>query len=368
MKKSYKIFKLLGIDVELHYSWFLVFLLLAWGLSADFFPHYYPDLTSASYWTMGIISSLLLFVSVLMHEYSHSLVARKNKIMVNKITLFFFGGIAHLGGEDKLTPKKEFKIAIAGPLLSLALAAIFFIIYTYTTVVYVKAITFYLHRLNFILALFNMAPGYPLDGGRVLRSIAWGITKDIKKATRIASNGGKMVAGVLIFFGFLGMFAGRGTLWFVILGFFLYYIAGASYEQVIIQDALGKVKIKEVMVKEVRTVSPSLNLADLFQDYFLRYGTDGVMVAKDKTFLGIVTVDRMKKIPKKEWPKVKVKEIIIPASKIPAAKETDNALVVLSRMSKLSAGVMPVIKNKKLIGAVSVASLLRYVKLNLEVS
>jgi len=368
MKKSYKIFKLLGIDVALHYSWFLVFLLLAWGLSADFFPHYYPELTTGVYWTMGLLSSLLLFASVLAHEFSHALVARKNKIGVDKITLFFFGGIAHISGEENLTPKKEFKMAIAGPLLSFFLALVFFIINISVSFVYFEAISYYLYKLNFILAIFNMAPGYPLDGGRVLRSIAWGITKDIKKATRIASKGGKIIAGAMILFGFIGIFLGMGTLWFVILGFFLYYIAGASYDQMILKQVLSKVKIKDVMARDVRTVKPSITLADLFQDYFLKYGTEGILVAKNKKFLGAVTMNELKQVPKDKWSKTKVKEILIPGKKISTAKENDNAMKILNKMAKSRLGVMPVIKNKKLVGAISIGSLIRYVKLNQEVS
>ncbi|MBW2996035.1 site-2 protease family protein [Candidatus Woesearchaeota archaeon] len=364
MKKSIKLFKLLGIDVELHYSWFLVFLLLAWGLSADFFPYYFPDLTAAEYWGMGIASSVLLFASVLAHEYSHSLVARRNNIMVNKITLFFFGGIAHLAGEERLTAKKEFKMAIAGPLLSLALAGLFFAVYKLNGFLYLNAVSYYLYRLNFILAIFNMAPGFPLDGGRVLRAIAWGITKDLKKATKIASTGGKIVAGFLIGIGFLGMMFGLGTVWFVVLGFFLYFIAGASYEQLILKDALAKVKVKNVMVKDVKAVSPDITLANLFQNYFLRYGAEGVLVAKDKTFLGVATVASLKGIPKQEWPKKKVKDILIPAKNIQTAKETDDAFHVLERMGRAKVNVMPVIKNKKMIGVVSVRSLLRYAKLS----
>ncbi len=375
MKKSYKIFKLLGIDVNLHYSWFFVFLLLAWGLSADFFPHYYPNFTSGVYWTMGLISSLLLFGSVLAHEFSHALVARKNKINVDKITLFFFGGIAHLGGEEKLTPKKEFKMAIAGPLLSLFLGLVFFSINISSSFVYLEAITYYLYKLNFILAAFNMAPGYPLDGGRVLRAVAWGITKDIKKATRIASKGGRGVAILLIVIGFITSFGiielklfdvYLGGLWFIIIGFFLYYIAGASYEQMILKDILSNVKIKEVMVKDVRTVNPDISLSDLFQDYFLKYGTEGTLVAKKKKFLGAITINELKKIPKPEWSKKKVKEVLVPASKIDVAKENDNAMKILNKMAKSKIRVMPVIKNKKLAGAVSIGSLVRYVKLNEE--
>lgn len=360
MKQSIRIFRLFGINIDLHYSWFLVVFILAWGLSSDFFPANYPGLDKASYWSMGIIAAIMLFASVLIHEMSHSLTAKNNNIPVDRITLFFFGGIASIGGEDKMTPKKEFLMAIAGPLASLFLSGVFFLVHSYFEFIYIKAISLYLYKLNFMLAVFNLAPGYPLDGGRVLRSIVWGITKDIKYATKVASSAGRVIAGAMIIIGVLGMFIGAGTLWFIILGLFLYAIAGASYDQVVINSALKNVKVKEVMAKNVRAVSPDMNLAELFQDYFLRYGAEGVLVAKNKVFLGIATIESLKTIPKAQWPKKKVKEILIPASKIPSAKETDNALQLLTLMSKRGIGVMPVIKNKKLAGAISADALMRY--------
>jgi len=360
MKKSIKLFKLFGIDIEIHYSWFFVFLLLAWGLSSYFFPESYPSLTKMQYWTLGIVSSLFLFASVLIHELSHSLVAKKFNIGVSKITLFFFGGIANITGEEKLTPKKEFSMAIAGPLASLAIALGFWLVFSYSSLVYVKAISHYLYTINFVLALFNMAPGYPLDGGRVLRSVIWGITKDVNKATKIASTGGKIVAGALVVYGFFTL-----NMFMIGLGVFLYFIAGASYEQMTIRDALANVKVGEVMIREVKTVNPELSLADLFQNFFLKYGAEGAMVAKDKVFLGVITVNELKKIPKQRWPKTKVKDVLINADKIPAAKETDKALAVLSRMTRAGIDAMPVIKNKKLVGAVSTATLVRYAKLEI---
>ena len=181
----------------------------------------------------------------------------------------------------------------------------------------------------------------------------------MRKATRIASMGGKIVAGLLVVYGFLTL-----NLFMIALGIFLYFIAGASYDQMLITSSLTHLKIKEVMARKVRTVSLDLSIADLFQNFFLRYGAEGALVTKNKVFHGIITINEFEKIPKQEWSKVKVKDVLVPASKIPTAKESDSALKTLSKMSKQKINLMPVIKNKKLIGAVTIASLLRYAQLD----
>jgi Zn-dependent protease/predicted transcriptional regulator len=363
MNKSIRVFRVFGISIEIHYSWFFVFFFLAWGLSTYFFPEKYPELTAMQNWILGIFSSLMLFVSVLVHELSHSLVAKRNNIDVKSITLFFFGGVANISGEENLTPKKEFTMSIAGPISSLILAGIFFAAFKYSGLAYVKASANYLYIINLMLALFNLAPGYPLDGGRILRAAIWGFTNDIKKATRIASTGGKAVAIVLMAYGFFTM-----NFFMVLLGLFLYFMAETGYEQIILKDALQKVKVKEIMIKEVRAVSPELSLAEFFEGYLLKYGVEGALVAKDNVFLGIVTINAFKNIPKQKWPKIKVKDVLIRAEKIPAAKENDSALKILSVISEKGMPLIPVLKNKKLIGAVSAASLLKYAQLKSEVS
>ena len=194
MNNSMKIFRVFGIDIKLHFTWWFVFALIAWSLSSAFFPHYFPDQTQTMYWSMGITASLLLFVSVLLHELSHSLVARAKNIKVESITLFFFGGVAGITKED-MKPSSEFLMAIAGPLFSLVLAGIFFVIWKINGNVFWTAITYYLWQLNLILALFNLVPAFPLDGGRAFRAILRAYFKDLKKATRIAVIGGKLFAG-----------------------------------------------------------------------------------------------------------------------------------------------------------------------------
>jgi Zn-dependent protease len=361
--RSVRLGKILGIDIELHYTWFFIFALLAWALSAGFFPHYYPDLTKTEYWIIGIISSLLLFVSVLLHELTHSFIALRSRISVRKITLFFFGGVAQVS-EENITPSREFKMAIAGPLMSLFLAFVFYFITKFSPYLYVTAVSFYLTRLNLILAIFNLVPGYPLDGGRALRAVLWAYYKDIKKATKYAASGGKMFGIILAAAGIIGMFLGLGTLWFVLIGVFIYFLAGMGYEQVVIKDVLSKIKVKQVMVKDFVSVKPSTSVAKLFSNFFLRYSQDVFPVIKKNKLLGVVTAESINMVPKKKWMKVTAEHILTPLRA--AAKEEDNAYKTLLKMSSQKAGLLPVIKNKKLRGIVSIGSLLRYVRLKVE--
>ncbi len=245
--KNINIGRYFGIRVYLHYSWFLVILFLSWVLATGWFPEKYSQHLVADYWILGVISSVLLFVSVLMHELSHSLVAKHYKIKVVSITLFFFGGVASLP-EKKLEPKKELNMAIAGPLLSLALAGVFFVITKATDIFFISATSDYLFRINLIIALFNMIPGFPLDGGRVFRSLVWMLTNDFKKATKMATTGGKLLAYTLIFLGFANLFTGNYSgIYVILLGAFLLIVTTMGYEQVMLKELLGNRRVKDLM-------------------------------------------------------------------------------------------------------------------------
>jgi Zn-dependent protease len=362
--KSIKLGRILGIEIDLHYTWFFVFALLAWVLSAEFFPHYYPGLTTVEYWIIGGLASVLLFVSVLLHELSHSVIAKRGNISVKKITLFFFGGVAQISDEN-ITPSREFKMAAAGPLMSLFLAAVFYMASKFSPHLYITAISFYLTRLNLILAIFNLVPGYPLDGGRMLRAILWGYYNDIKKATKYASSGGKMFGIILTVAGIMGMFFGLGTLWFVLIGVFIYFLAGMGYEQVIIKEILSNINVKKVMIKNFVSVKPSISIAKLFSNYFLRYSQNTFPVVEKNKLLGIVTPEALKLVPKRLWLKLKAKDVMKSLKR--SLKEEDNAYKTLIKMSNIGAELLPVIKNNRLKGIVSVPSLIRYVRLKIEV-
>jgi Zn-dependent protease len=335
-----KLFRIFGIDVKLHFSWWFIFLLLTWSLSASFFPEFYPGQTVVRYWTMGIIAALLLFVSVLLHELSHSLVAQAKKIPVESITLFFFGGVAGIGTE-KMPWKDEFQMAVAGPLFSFALSGLFYLGFTLVSSVFWNAIMFYLYQLNLILAIFNLMPGYPLDGGRAFRALLYAYYKDLRKATAIAARGGKIVATILIVLGLLGLFTGTGGgIWFIFLGAFLYFVAGVSYQQVAVQEVLQKVPVKKVMI-QLPEVKSSFLFTSLMQKY--RYSPHTLFSVPGKGVLDITAIRNKKKT---------VGELVIPLTKIKSVPVTGSAFTALKKLSP-RVNVVRVVSKGKLVGFVT---------------
>ncbi len=358
LHKSSRLFRIFGIDIKLHFSWYFIALLIAWSLSSAFFPQILPGKTTATYWIMGIVAALLLFISVLLHELSHSLVAKAKNIGVESITLFFFGGVAGITKEE-MKPADEFQMAIAGPLFSLVLSGVFYLIHALNGIDVVAAITQYLYELNFILAIFNLVPGFPLDGGRAFRAILYWHYKDLKKATYIASKGGKFFAGVLIVLGIFGLFSGTGPgLWFILLGGFLYFIAGVSYEQVVIKETLGKIPLTELFISaaKVKVLSPELKLTVLlrtpaFQD------EDFFIVKRGKIVWGLLDMQRLDKIA----PEVTVQHIAIPFSQLKAVTKADNAYTAFRLLGEQNVEALPVLEKEKgkLLGLVSKRRIMR---------
>jgi Zn-dependent protease len=350
MDRSIKIFKIFGIDVKLHISWWFVFVLIAWSLSEAFFPQFFPEQTTVMYWLMGLSASLLLFVSVLLHELSHSLIAKAKGIKVESITLFFFGGVAGITKED-MKPMSEFFMALAGPAFSLLLAGFFYFIYLLNVNLFLTAISFYLYQLNLILALFNLVPGFPLDGGRALRAILYAYYKDLRKATYIAVKGGKFFAILLMVLGVYGIFSGIGTgLWFIFLGGFLYFIAGMSYEQVVIREVLSKIKVKELVDKKFIKVSPKMKFSVFIKSYI--NSDKEIFLVKDKTFEGLVDLKKVEKMSNKMQQMVVIKQISVPLSRIKKLSLNDNAYLAFRLFTEQNLDVLPVMNKNKIIGLV----------------
>ena len=349
--ESTKIFRIFGIDIKLHFSWWIILILLTWILSTSFFPEYLPGETVANYWFMGFMASLLLFVSVLLHELSHSLVAKARKIKVESITLFFFGGVAGITKED-IKPSSEFLMAIAGPIFSLFLTGIFFLIYQLNGSSIWTAITFYLYQLNLTLAIFNMIPGFPLDGGRALRAILYWRCKDLKKATSIASKGGKIFAVVLIVLGMTGLLSGQGSgLWLVVLGGFLYFIAGAAYEQVVIKEALENIKVKELLNKDIPTIKPDTKFSELIQQY--SNSEETLFLVKDSTFSGLLDTKSIARIPLKLQPLTLAKQLAVPLKQIKSLKREDNCYTAFQKLAEEKIEALPVFNNSQLEGFIT---------------
>jgi Zn-dependent protease len=362
LKGAWKIGAIMGIPIRVHFSWLIIFGLLTWLLSSRYFPQVTPDLPFVSYWLNGVLAALLLFASVAFHELSHSYVARKYKLTIESITLFIFGGVAQLKG-DPPHPRAEFWIAIAGPFSSFLLAAFFFAL-TMATAGGAKALFAYLAQINLMLAVFNLIPGFPMDGGRVLRSVFWGRKKDYFYATHKASGIGRGIALFFIFFGLFSIFTGGpGGLWLMLVGWFLYSAAQASYQQASLQETLSGVKVEDIMVREMKTMEPSIPIEKAVDDYFLRTGYGGFPVVDDGRFLGILTLREVKDVPREDWGRVKVSEVFVLHDKRWEVSPETDAMKALELMIKEDKGRIVVTKGDKIIGLITRNGIARYVQI-----
>ncbi|MEW6214445.1 MAG: site-2 protease family protein [Nitrospirota bacterium] len=359
---AWKIGKIMGIPIRVHFSWLIVFGLITWSLSTYYFPTVAPELPIASYWIKGALAALLLFVSVGFHELAHSFIARRYGLSIVSITLFIFGGVAQMKGEPP-HPKAEFRIAIIGPISSFFLSALFFL-FSVNTVGGTNALFSYLTRVNFVLGAFNLIPGFPMDGGRVLRSIIWGKRKNYFYATQRASSIGQKIALFFIFFGVFSIFAGMpGGLWLMLIGWFLYTAAQASYQQATLQETLSGIKVKDIMVKEIITLSPSITLDKAVDNYFLRYGYGGFPVMDDGKFLGILTLKEVKDVPRGDWGRMKVADVLVPHNKKWEVSPDDDVMKTLELMIREDKGRIIVMENNRMAGLITRNGIARYVQI-----
>lgn len=315
---SWQIGRALGIPIRVHASWFLVFLLLTWTLSTGYLPEELPGLSPARYWAMGGVAALLLFLSVLLHELGHSYVALRYRIPIERITLFIFGGVAHMRKEAP-TPRAEFLIAVAGPIVSFALGAACFGLTALAESIQpprdvqgVVMLGALLGMVNLQLGLFNLIPGFPLDGGRVLRAGLWAWGKDFYRATRQAAVVG-LGFGVLL--GVLGLAVLVGALmgkldssmasngsWVVFIGMFLFAAALASRRQAALRQALATVPVRDLMVRTVTSIPAQCSLDEAVTQYFQPYGHGSFPVVDGEQLAGLITVDEIQTVPSAMWP------------------------------------------------------------------
>ncbi|MBT9138854.1 MAG: putative zinc metalloprotease Rip3 [Syntrophomonadaceae bacterium] len=360
---SLKIATIMGIPIRIHFSWLIIFGLITWSLSTFYFPKAAPQLPAASYWISGTIAALLLFMSVAFHELSHSFVAMKYKLPIINITLFIFGGVAQMKGEPP-NPKAEFRIAIAGPLSSFFLAMVFGIAYNIATTQITKALFAYLAQLNLILGAFNLIPGFPMDGGRVVRAFLWRKTNDFFYATRKASNYGLKIAMFFIIFGIFLIFTGfPGGLWLMLIGWFLYMAAQSSYQQVSLQETLSGIKVKNIMVRDIITMSLNLTIDTAVNEYFLKYGYGGFPVVDDGKFLGFITLKEIKNVPKEKWLDVMISKIFVPHDKKWEVPEEDDVMKALELMIMEDKGRLVVMDRGSVIGLITRNGIARYIQI-----
>ncbi len=358
MRRNIKIFSILGIDIYIHYSWFIILALVTYSLAFSYFPAQLPGQTKSTYWLMGGVSALLLFASVLLHELAHSVVAREGKLKVDKIVLFLFGGVSQIAEEPK-SAKEEFKMAFAGPLISFILAGIFGIIWVFIMLPLrhqvLSSIFSYLAIINLILGVFNLLPGFPLDGGRILRAYWWNKTKDLHRATLLATNAGKGLSILMILLGAFQIFAGYliGGVWLIFIGFFLRQAAEAGYQRVMVQDLLSGVKVKELMSQNPVCVSPEMSVSQVVEEYFMRYRYTSFPVCQSGQVLGIITLQSVKEIPRENWKDETIRDSFTPVSPEHILHPEDETIEALRKIITSDLGRLPVVENNRIVGILS---------------
>ncbi len=368
MKSSLRLFRIAGIDIGIHYTWILIFILLSWSLAQGFFPRLYPGWDTVTYWITGLVSALLLFASVLVHELAHSLVAQSRGMTVRSITLFIFGGVSNLEDEPE-KPKTEFVMSIVGPLSSLALAGIFWgLLHIVGDQQSPVAATFsYLALINVLLAGFNLLPGFPLDGGRVLRAILWNRTGNLVKATNIAATVGRFMGWGFIAFGLFQVFAGNFIygIWFAFIGWFLSSSADASRREVTLREQLSGVQVKEVMTTNAMQISPDTSVAELVSNVFRKQHGRAVPVCENDKVVGIVTVTDVKELPQDKWEGTEVKEIMT-SEPLYSVTPDDDLNIALRLITKHDINQVLVLRGKECAGLVSRSDILTYLQISQE--
>lgn len=355
-----------GIPIYVHPSWLIIFLLITLSLRTQF-SSMHPKWTPAQHWTLGIVTSLLFFGSVVFHELSHSVVAKHYRIPVQSITLFVFGGLARIQKEPEKA-SQEFNIAIAGPLSSLFLAGCCWLIarYYHGNELVVAAAQ-WLAEINFILAIFNLLPGFPLDGGRVFRGIVWAITHDFTRATRMASNAGRIIGYLMIFVGIWQALNGNwvGGLWTVFIGWFLLSAAQESFAQVAIRSSLNGVRAGDIMNRDVPVVPRDISLEEYVHEV-LRTGHQYHVVTGAGNPVGLITLHAVRSVPRSEWSNTSIQAIMQPLDKIPAVSPNEPATNILERMQQEELGQVPVVSDGQIVGIIGRDTILRALQTRLQ--
>ena len=367
MKNSLRLIRIAGIDIGVHYTWILIFVLLSWALAQGFFPQLYPEWDTRTCWLAGVVAALLLFGSVLLHELAHSLVAKARGIRVHSITLFLFGGVSSLEEEPE-RPIVEFAVSIVGPLTSLALAGICWglLQLVENRQGMLAGILTYLALVNTVLAAFNLLPGFPLDGGRVLRSILWQRTGSLTRATNIAATVGRFMGWGLIALGLLQAFAGNwGGLWLAFIGWFLSSSADASRRELSMREQLRGLRVREVMVPSPTTISPDTTVSALVSNVFRRQLSRAVPVCQNDQILGIATVTDVQKLPREKWEETPVSAIMTrePLYRVRADDDLNTAMQVIT---KHDVNQVLVMEDTRCAGLVTRADILKYLQLSQE--
>jgi Zn-dependent protease len=369
MQSQIRLGRVFGIEIGLHYSWFLIAMMIGLSL-AEHFRTMHPAWTPVVVWGSALFTALAFFAALLLHELSHALTARARGLPVGGITLFALGGVSRIEKEPA-TAKTEFLVGIVGPLasaaiglLSLALAASLGWRPDAEPATPLPAVLVWLGYINFGLAVFNLVPGFPLDGGRVLKAIVWGVTGDSARATRVAAAVGQAVASLFIVMGVLRFFAGAGLggLWIAFIGWFLLSASGATVMQAKARERLQGVRVGEVMRRDCPVVSPALSVEELVFNEVLHSGRRCFLVADDRRIRGLVTLHEIKKVAKTEWPQTSVQGVMRRLDDLQTVSPDTPAIECLELMAKHDIHQLPVVADGEIQGIVSRGDILRILK------
>jgi Zn-dependent protease/predicted transcriptional regulator len=360
MGGSLTLFRVRGIPVRVHVSWLIIYGLIAWSLAVGYFPRVLPDTTVLTHWVTGLIAALLLFVSVFLHELSHALVARRHGLGVSAITLHIFGGVSQLEEEPR-SPGREFWMAIVGPLTSFAVAIVAGVAARAAQPPSVLgAILGYLAFVNALVGAFNLLPGFPLDGGRVLRAALWKVKGDLARATEMASRAGAVVSLLLMVLGVMRGLAGDflGGLWFVLIGVFLRQAGQASYQQLLVRRALEPLAVRDVMTRDVVQVPGDASVQRAVDDVFWRHHMSSFPVVTGGRVAGILSIRQLRAVPRERWADTLVSAVMQPIGPSLTAAPTDDLWAVFQKLSRNGLGRVAVLDGGRLVGYLSAKDIL----------
>lgn len=369
--KRIHLFTVFGFSIWIDLSWFFLAVIVTWSLATNVFPAWYRGLPSLVYLWMGVVGTLGLFFSIVLHELSHSVVARHHGVVMRGITLFIFGGVAEMT-EEPPSPKAELQVAVAGPLasviVSLASGAVASLGNALQWPESVIGVFRYLNLINGVLVLFNMIPAFPLDGGRVLRALLWRRKKSLVDATRITSRIGIGFSFVLIGFGVLTAVSGNlvGGVWYFLIGMFLRGAASMSYQQLLVRRSLEGETVSRFMQANPVTSPGTITLAALVEEYIYRYHFKMFPVVENGRLLGCITTRLIRNVPREEWPRRTVGDIAEPCSPENTTQPNVSAMQALSQMSRSGISRLMVVEGERLVGIVTLKDLLQFLSLKTE--
>jgi Zn-dependent protease/predicted transcriptional regulator len=370
-KNAVQIFEIFGFKLKVDPSWLLIAALIVWSLSTSYFPEVLPDRSASAYTVLSIVAMLGMFASLILHELSHSLVARSHGLGVGGITLFIFGGVAELE-EEPHDPKSEFQVAIAGPLMSLLLAGFFQVATNLSAggaeTGMAGAVFGYLALINLVLAVFNLFPAFPLDGGRMLRAVIWGVTGDLLRATRISSRIGTFFGLFLMLSGALAVFGGQGVggVWQILIGFFVLNASNGSYQNLLIKAALRGKTARTLMSETVWTVDPQATLAELVDDVMLRHGVSFVPVLSEGRLLGYADIGGVRSVDRADWTNRSVGEVMVPLGPDNTIAADTPLEAVFKALATTTRRKLMVTEGNRLLGVISLSDLTHHLALQQE--